>query len=1612
MKLKIINPEGVHAREIKGLDVLEKALPDHWFGYAAFELIGHDGGEIDLMICADDRLLLVEIKDWNLPITDNGATWTTPKFTIKSPVVLSSEKSRKLGSKLTKFFSPKYRAPLVDHCVLFTGSSKRSSLNEDTREKVFEMEFFKTLGGKGTFQKCFPNRASIDIPRDILKQQLDLFFSGGRIRPLQQLYNGYRAEDSPRYTHPQSIYREYFAELEGAKGYKALLRKWDFEQLGNIDPVYRTTENFEAIALREQGALGYLNEKNPGLADRNAFLEPISNEGPRSITLNFFELYKLPHNLSRLKEALARYGSGLKDEHRLSLARLLLHHFSEIHEINVAHRDVGEHCIWVNIPDKVSLSGFATSSFPEQNTVAQIRNTIRAGSERIPEELMDAKSDNYRKDVFLLGAVIHQILFGEKAATVDGVPMWQTPKSGKFEKLWGWLERALEFEPAKRFPNAKVAFEEFQRCNAIPTVPHLSADDFREFQRHYPPMPDPARDQIIRSDSEAVVFRRGDRLIKLWSNAKFNAGDFESNFHLLEFFNQIQRLKSSRASSQQEILDFGMTIFGSYVELKWSNARTLDEFNGESFVDADGLAFISAIVRAVEELHRSKFYHGDLKPGNILYSHSEEGFPLIQLIDLVDFSQTGTVRRTSAYLPPQGEEATTPACDGYALKKIITDFLFPRMPGVTLDLKNRITAILEDMLNPDAGIPDLKGFLDELDNMHASNDDPELYSCEDIIISMGGIEHDLLMIPDDRGLPVTITQGREAPDSFIIRINDSALCLNLSVNSTLKKITKLWIQTASILDLVQSLSRSSFLIKRPIRILKSRTDDLTAMTDFLNEVDLFGIIEERYQQLKRDTNEDDPLEFFAKTEMEEDGEDKNEVTEIPPVMAPLADLSLNLFWEALLEAEASVVPVVVTTGEPVEIKSSGILVCPVSDPSTPFDPQDDEHIEVQTQDSERKWRYFGRMDTRNSRNGRLSIVPHAMSKFRPTVGTAMRLENKASRASYDKRLAAAQRILSNHGVCSNLFDYIIGLESISPHSGRFSNRLEKLDQYGLNADQKEALVTALSCAPLSLIQGPPGTGKTRVISAAVHYIATNYPTAKILVVSQSHEAIDHATEQIVKRFRVQGDDPSLVRVGRRAAVSDNLISFHSESLQGEYRERFRLSLTQRVLPLSRRLGLSEIFAESLAVLRARLAPILQQLLPKQSDEDNEIDTKLVRYLENACRQLDPGFDFSAEPLSSVYELMEHRLVERYQETDQQAVNALRGIIDLGLEWVQILETPGKLDRFYVRSCQIVTGTCVGVGRWQLGLENETFDCVIIDEAARCGPGDLAVACQVAHQVILVGDHKQLPPFLEKEVVSKVASELSCPTHQVERSDFQRLFESPYASQAGRTLKTQYRMKEPIGRLVSTCFYPETGGIDAGRENSPDCYNQLPERISQDVTWIDSGDGGEERLRTSFINRFEIDKIMQVLEEIDRDQHLVQGMIDDADAEGLPAAIGIIAAYKAQAEAIEERIWQSSLSIKLRQTCKVGTVDSYQGKENSIVIFSAVRCNPHDEIGFTRSWERVNVSLSRARERLIIVGSWNFWEKIGDHAPLGKVVNYISSRLAESDEGYGLNTEKL
>ena len=1199
MKLNIFNPEGVHEREIKGLKALQESLPGHWFGYASFEMVGHEGGEIDLIICADDRLIAVEIKDWKGPIVDHGRTWELKWGMTKSPVILIGEKARKLGSKLKSYLARKYDAPFVDHCVLLTGGAKRSDLKEDGRERTFELEFFRKIGTKGTFEKNFPRRTYLNIPREELKAELDRFFSGNRVRPQSLSYSGYKAEDDPCYIHPKRIYSEFLAEKTGARGFKALLRRWDFGLLGEIDTAYHNMENRKVLALREENAIGYLREAKPDFSQRNVFLMPISNEGRDSVTDNFYELYDLPANLSRLKEALRRFGAGLKDDNRISLSRILLSHFAELHELEVTHRDIGEHCIWVNIPDKVSLSGFATSSFPEQKTVSQIRETIRAGTEQIPEDVLECISDNYRKDVFLLGSVVHQILFGKRAENPDGFPAWAEPKDGKFERFWGWFERCLDIDPDKRFRNAIAAFEEFQRCDRKEAKPSVNEEDFAEFAKRFQPQP-VADVDVIREDEHSLVFQQanpqgGTRLVKAWANARYTLGAAAENFQLLEFFKRIQKLAIKDLPAQQKILDFGHTRYGSYVTLEWEDGSTLNQCEFEDYDDESAIALVTALVQAVADMHGFGFYHGDLKPENILLPENTEQKATIRLIDSIDFAPLGTDRRSSFYLPPEGEAASTPACDGYALWKIVTEFLFTRMISVSEQLKQKAGEILQSVLNPDGGDPDLVGALRELGEMVRVESEGEDDSPQEITIAVGGLRGEFVLNPTDEGLPVSVFPERENPNHFVVVITDRDHSLNIKFDASTRQIVDVWQRDSGLIDITRAMKHPAALLKHSIKVQRSNTESFQPLITLLKDEGVLdaGLARIRYSESAE--TEENPAESIQHSEPEAakhaEDEMENEVIKVR-----LEDL-----WEALIVAEASILPIVSVIGDPVVIESSGHIAIPVGEPSKPFEYQDGEPIQIEVMDREGQWRYCGNLDNRRTRPGMLVVASRLKKSFLPPLNSTLRLDNKASRASYDKRLGAIKRILAGGSVCKDLIRYFACEEGLSGRTARFETRSEELDRYELNDEQKDALKTALFASPLSMIQGPPGTGKTSVISAAVHYIATHYRSARILVVSQSHEAIDHATEQIVKRFRKHGEEPSLVRVGRRAAVSDNLISFHSESLQGEYRERFRLSLSERVEPVGIRLGLHPDFIGALVVLRMRLVPILRQLEAEETD---------------------------------------------------------------------------------------------------------------------------------------------------------------------------------------------------------------------------------------------------------------------------------------------------------------------------------------------------------------------------------------------------------------------------
>src|SRR5262249_2071112 len=131
--------------------------------------------------------------------------------------------------------------------------------------------------------------------------------------------------------------------------------------------------------------------------------------------------------------------------------------------------------------------------------------------------------------------------------------------------------------------------------------------------------------------------------------------------------------------------------------------------------------------------------------------------------------------------------------------------------------------------------------------------------------------------------------------------------------------------------------------------------------------------------------------------------------------------------------------------------------------------------------------------------------------------------------------------------------------------------------FSLNADQREAFKTIFSFGPVGLLQGPPGTGKTAFIGTFIHYAVSQGRARNVLLVSQSHEAVNNAVEKTIELSRQSGLSLDAVRIGAKSMVSESIAPFHPLAVQQQYRERFRAEFQERIRGTSRSLGLPRGF---------------------------------------------------------------------------------------------------------------------------------------------------------------------------------------------------------------------------------------------------------------------------------------------------------------------------------------------------------------------------------------------------------------------------------------------------
>lgn len=261
-----------------------------------------------------------------------------------------------------------------------------------------------------------------------------------------------------------------------------------------------------------------------------------------------------------------------------------------------------------------------------------------------------------------------------------------------------------------------------------------------------------------------------------------------------------------------------------------------------------------------------------------------------------------------------------------------------------------------------------------------------------------------------------------------------------------------------------------------------------------------------------------------------------------------------------------------------------------------------------------------------------------------------------------------------------------------------------------------------------------------------------------------------------------------------------------------------------------------------------------------------------------------------------------------------------------------------------------------------------FDVVIFEESSQIRMQDAFAALTQGDKAIIIGDDKQLPP------VSRTNKPINS-LLQVARSTINRY---NLQSDLVRDLRIQYRMRREICNLINSAFYENRLESDSSvsiRRLTP--FNlgpikpsQLNEILKQEVAiGVIDVEGVEEYRGTSTYNRANLEVDMRLL-----DAFKSAGVKEDR--------IGLITPYKEQ---------QRILARTVRKENVVGTVDSFQGQERDIIILDMVRANPHAEVGFTLQPNRLNVALSRAREKLIIVTNLATYQR---HREFSEIIDRI------------------
>lgn len=1578
-----------------------------WKGYAGFRFVDSKGkeGEFDLVIVTHCNVIIVELKDWNHePVTAHGDIWFKgDKNMGRSPVSVTRSKKFTLDNKLKKLshrFSNKGYNPRVYFFVVMTGTADFSQLPEVDLRHTVSLKDFLRFSDKAKFNEYFrphPNE-------QVLNQDFPLFdelFLRGNTAPKSLKIGGYTAVEEI-FEHPKHVYKEYLASSEISKSTEALLRVWNFK---NVDGNKGFTPQGRAeIVSREREVLQFINHQNRDLY--NHCLRSLTSFEKDEVTSQYSEVYELPPGHVRFNEFVGKYGQSLNQTDRLNLTKLLLAKFGDLHEIKIAHRDIADHSLWLSPSKEIALSNFISAYHQPIGTVGDYRSSLSVGAVKVKEMLDGSSLTPFQQDVHALGVVSWHLLSGLRMSP-NSLETVQDDMLSSTEWYAGVLLEAV----TAKFKDASAFFDALMRAEpqreSIPTFDESELEAYRHSINHSRQYREDGDFLVETADKE--VYLSGGRLVKAWLNVGGEGGDPVNNFQVLSFLKRVDKLAAVNPTYLPRIYEYGLASKSGSMYL------VTDVVDGTTWADAviedsEKINVIEQLTAAVEHLHEFGISHGDIHPGNVMLG-SEDGN--VFLIDIPDFSRNTAEVRNHRYSPENIDGSSSVQRDIFAVMRMSSELLGIDWGEQSKDYPGIAEAIRAELDDIEFGFKDLGRF------KKALTSSPDLQEQRFVEIALTNVDEQMTILPDNGHLYVKVEVSRKDENVLLVTFAGIGGTFSAFYNKEQQCfVGGLPPRVRSNIHF-RDVEESQFEISTAIRIKPGRPSQFTELSDLLCYEDAFNRAADALKALPPEIDESalsqQVREVFERTESA-GNEDRSEIA---------FEISTQALWRAILDTEIESSPHIELNGAAVSpTDADSELVLPYEadiDPLGGFASTDE--VEALLIDSDGAEKKIGEVSLKKSALNEVRLIKNAWAAKGLNDGDTVFFRSKQDRASYRKRKAALERLLDREGVLPellDLFDPACSEEAtkygIAVTEADFA-RYDREDQHGnkisLNEQQRDAFTKLLNFGPLSLLQGPPGTGKTEFIAAFVHFLIEKLDVRRILLVSQSHEAVNTAAERIRKHCGRLGTPLEVVRFSNReGAVSHGLKDVYSHAITAEKRELFNAEYRYRVATLSDALGLDSEFISKVVEAELRLFKQIDHLESLLASFDDIYDEEDIRSLKSIVVELDGtiraklstnyGISLSqGARISEAKSILLSNLCTEYGVRPNEA-RRVRALARISRDMQDALSTERvNCDEFYARSRQLVTGTCVGIGQGHIGIHDNIYDFVIIDEAARSISSELAIAMQSAKRVLLVGDHLQLPPLYSDAHKAALARRLGINNERMEldvvlRSDFARAFNSGYGVQASATLLTQYRMAPPIGNLVSNTFYE--GKLNNGSRAIPDIYRNAPNSLRSPVTWLDTSSLGERAHHhsdrgVSIYNRCEAEQVIEILKQISLSGQFLTDLTEHKERDD--ALIGVICMYAEQKRLIRQKFNQEIWNEGFKELVKIDTVDSYQGKENRIIILSLTRSDKSWTPGFLRTPNRINVAMSRAMDRLLIIGNVDMWSKHNRDKPLGQVVSYMS-----------------